>query len=72
MKESISGIVKDALKPHWKSGQLTADQYASINRDLSHKLYKEVCKLELDNQSRNRFEKIATQEVAQAVADLQA
>ncbi|OTA89575.1 hypothetical protein M434DRAFT_23321 [Hypoxylon sp. CO27-5] len=58
MKESISGIVKDALKPHWKSGHITADQYASINRDLSHKLYKE------------RFEQIATKEVAKAIADL--
>ncbi|KAI0971849.1 hypothetical protein F4678DRAFT_78591 [Xylaria arbuscula] len=70
MKESISGIVKDALKPHWKSGQLTADQYASINRDLSHKLYKEVSEQELNDQARNRFEKIATKEVARAVADI--
>ncbi|GAW24283.1 hypothetical protein ANO14919_138660 [Xylariales sp. No.14919] len=72
MKESISGIVKDALKPHWKSGQLTADQYASINRDLSHRLYKEVSELELDDQARTRFEKIATKEVARAVADIKA
>ncbi|KAI0861020.1 hypothetical protein F4860DRAFT_185234 [Xylaria cubensis] len=72
MKESISGIVKNALKPHWKSGQLTADQYASINRDLSHRLYKEVSEIELDDQARVRFEKIATKEVAQAVADIKA
>ncbi|RYC54888.1 hypothetical protein CHU98_g11318 [Xylaria longipes] len=72
MKESISGIVKDALKPHWKSGHLTADQYASINRDLSHRLYKEVSELELDDQARVRFEKIATKEVARAVADIKA
>ncbi|KAI3343666.1 hypothetical protein F4824DRAFT_16734 [Ustulina deusta] len=72
MKESISGIVKDALKPHWKSGQLTADQYASINRDLSHRLYKEVSEQELDDQARIRFEKIATKEVARAVADIKA
>ncbi|KAI1149415.1 hypothetical protein F4825DRAFT_464115 [Nemania diffusa] len=70
MKESISGIVKDALKPHWKSGQLTADQYASINRDLSHKLYKEVSESELKDEARIRFERIATKEVAQAVADI--
>ncbi|KAI1171358.1 hypothetical protein F4777DRAFT_56899 [Nemania sp. FL0916] len=70
MKESISGIVKDALKPHWKSGQLTADQYAHINRDLSHRLYKEVSEQELDEQARHRFEKIATKEVARAVADI--
>ncbi|KAI5862304.1 hypothetical protein GGS23DRAFT_91967 [Durotheca rogersii] len=70
MKESISGIVKDALKPHWRSGHLTADQYASINRDLSHKLYKEVSEVALNDDARQRFEKIATKEVAKAVADL--
>lgn len=72
MKESISGIVKDALKPHWKSGQLTADQYASINRDLSHRLYKEAPGVQLDDEARTRFEKIATKEVARAVADIKA
>ncbi|KAI0138531.1 hypothetical protein F4776DRAFT_662906 [Hypoxylon sp. NC0597] len=70
MKESISGIVKDALKPHWKSGHITADQYASINRDLSHKLYKEVSDDSLNDSARQRFEQIATKEVARAVADL--
>ncbi|KAI3336595.1 hypothetical protein HD806DRAFT_517723 [Xylariaceae sp. AK1471] len=72
IKESISGIVKDALKPHWKSGHLTAEQYANINRDLSHRLYREVSELDLDDHARTRFEKIATKEVAQAVADLRA
>ncbi|KAI1654447.1 hypothetical protein F4813DRAFT_382675 [Daldinia decipiens] len=72
MKESISGIVKDALKPHWKSGHITADQYASINRDLSHKLYKEVSEESLNEDARQRFEKIATKEVARAIADLKA
>ncbi|KAI0834838.1 hypothetical protein F5Y06DRAFT_300262 [Hypoxylon sp. FL0890] len=72
MKESISGIVKDALKPHWKSGHITADQYASINRDLSHKLYKEVSDDSLNDDARQRFEQIATKEVARAVADLKA
>ncbi|KAI0376848.1 hypothetical protein F5Y04DRAFT_196929 [Hypomontagnella monticulosa] len=72
MKESISGIVKNALKPHWKSGHITADQYASINRDLSHKLYKEVSDESLNDEARQRFEKIATSEVARAVADLKA
>ncbi|KAI4868960.1 hypothetical protein F4820DRAFT_456095 [Hypoxylon rubiginosum] len=71
-KESITGIVKDALKPHWKSGHITADQYASINRDLSHKLYKEVSDDSLNEDARQRFEKIATKEVARAIADLKA
>ncbi|KAI2471461.1 hypothetical protein F4781DRAFT_420646 [Annulohypoxylon bovei var. microspora] len=72
MKTSISGIVKDALKPHWNSGHITADQYASINRDLSHMLYKEVSEDCLNDDARRRFEKIANQEVTKAVADLEA
>ncbi|KAI1330331.1 hypothetical protein F5Y16DRAFT_396300 [Xylariaceae sp. FL0255] len=72
LKETLSGIVKDALKPHWKSGQLTADQYANINRDLSHKLYREVSDLELNEEARSRFEKIANKEVTRAVEDLKA
>jgi len=72
IKESISGIVKDALKPHWKSGQITADQYANINRDLSHRLYREVSEPDLDERARSRFEQIATKEVARAVSELKA
>jgi len=70
-KESISGIVKNALKPHWKSGQITADQYAVINRDLSRKLYEEVSlERSLTEDARHRCETIATKEVLQAVAGL--
>ena len=71
IKESISGIVKDALKPHWKSGHITADQYAVINRDLSRKLYEEVSlDRSLSEDARQRCEKIASKEVSHAVAEL--
>ncbi|KXJ94681.1 hypothetical protein Micbo1qcDRAFT_45666 [Microdochium bolleyi] len=72
-KESISGIVKNALKPHWKSGHITADQYAVINRDLSRKLYEEVSlERSLTEDARQRCEKIASKEVSQAVSELKA
>lgn len=71
MKESISSIVRSALKPHWKSSQLTADQYAAINRDVSHKLYEEVTNpAAADSETRKLWEKKASKEVARAVADL--
>ncbi|RYO79012.1 hypothetical protein DL766_004561 [Monosporascus sp. MC13-8B] len=70
IKESVSGIVKNALKPHWKSGHITADQYASINRDVSHKLYEEVSDAALSDDVRHRCEEIATAEVAKAITDL--
>lgn len=72
-KESISSIVRSALKPHWKSSHLTADQYAAINRDVSRKLYEEVTDpAVVDTEARKLWEQKANREVARAVADLQA
>jgi hypothetical protein len=72
-KKSINEIVKNALRPHWHAQKLTTEQYATINRDISRKLYDEVKHASsLDNESRRTWEKRATQEVAQAVAELQA
>ncbi|KAL1900189.1 hypothetical protein Sste5346_002499 [Sporothrix stenoceras] len=73
MKESISSIVRSALKPHWKSSHLTADQYAVINRDVSRKLYEEVADPAIvDTEARKLWEQKANREVERAVADLQA
>jgi hypothetical protein len=72
-KKSINDIVKNALRPHWHAQKLTTEQYATINRDISRKLYDEVKGASsLDNESRRLWEKRVTQEVAQAVAELQA
>jgi hypothetical protein len=72
-KESISGIVRSALKPHWHAKELTFEQYASINRDVSRKLYDEIRDpSSLDEDARKSWEKIATKEVARAVAELKA
>ncbi|CAK7213163.1 hypothetical protein SCUCBS95973_001707 [Sporothrix curviconia] len=72
MKESISSVVRSALKPHWKSSHLTADQYAAINRDVSRKLYEEVTNPSIvDTEVRRLWEQKANREVARAVADLQ-
>ncbi|KAG5984773.1 hypothetical protein E4U55_003285 [Claviceps digitariae] len=70
-KKSINDIVKVALQPHWRARKLTNEQYATINRDVSRKLYDEVKDASsLDEQSRRTWEKRASQEVAQAVAAL--
>ncbi|TWU76687.1 hypothetical protein ED733_000883 [Metarhizium rileyi] len=72
-KKSINEIVKSALRPHWRAQKLTTEQYATINRDISRKLYDEVKDAaSLDEESRRTWEKRATQEVAQAVAELSA
>jgi hypothetical protein len=73
MKENISSIVRTALKPHWKSNQLTREQYEAINRDVSRMLYEGVTDpASVDNHARRSWEKIATKEVARAVSDLKA
>jgi hypothetical protein len=72
MKENISRIVRGALKPHWHSQKLTAEQYETINREISRKLYEEVKTPEIDEETQKGWERLATQEVARAVASLQA
>ncbi|GAO13152.1 hypothetical protein UVI_02025100 [Ustilaginoidea virens] len=72
-KKSINDIVKTALRPHWRAQRLTTEQYATINRDISRKLYDEVKNVSsLNEESRRTWEIRATQEVAQAVAELSA
>lgn len=71
VKESISQVVRTALKPHWKSSQLSRDQYESINRSVSHKIYEEVSDPSaVNNDAKRQWEKIATAEVARAVEEL--
>lgn len=71
-KRNINDIVKIALRPHWRAQKLTTEQYASINRDISRKLYEEVKDAStLDEDSRRQWEKRASQAVAQAVSELQ-
>lgn len=70
-KESINKLVKAALAPHWKSAELTKEQYADINRDVSRKLY-DVVASRSSEQEKSTWEKIATAEVATAVKALSA
>jgi hypothetical protein len=72
-KIRINEIVKGALRPHWRSQKLTTEQYSTINRDISRKLYDEVKgAASLNDDARRQWEKRATKEVAQAVAELSA
>lgn len=70
-KKNINDIVKTALRPHWRAQKLTTEQYATINRDISRKLYDEVKgPSALADEARRGWEQRATQEVAQAIAGL--
>ncbi|KAJ4422435.1 hypothetical protein N0V82_002883 [Gnomoniopsis sp. IMI 355080] len=71
VKDNINQVVRSALRPHWKSSQLSRDQYEAINRSVSHKLYEEVTDPSTVNEEAKRhWEKTATTEVARAVAEL--
>ncbi|EGX97229.1 PHD and RING finger domain protein, putative [Cordyceps militaris CM01] len=72
-KRSINDIVKSALRPHWRAQKLTTEQYATINRDISRRLYEEVKGASvLDQATRRRWEQKADKAVAQAISDLTA
>ena len=72
-KQVIIGIVRSALRPHWRSSQLTAEQYETINRSVSHRLYQEVKDPALvPETAREDWEKLATKEVTRAIAELKA
>ena len=72
-KESISKIVKSALAPHWKSAEITKEQYADINRDVSRKLYDVVAEKYSNQEADGRaWQKMAEHEVATAVKGLTA
>ncbi|KAK4192109.1 hypothetical protein QBC35DRAFT_263599 [Podospora australis] len=73
LKQSINGIVKTALRPHWRSSKLTAQQYEAINREISRKIYEDVKDpATVDDDTKHNWEKLASQEVARAVASLKA
>lgn len=70
-KEGISRIVKNALAPHWKGGEITKEHYADINRDVSRKLYEIIAdRTGSDERQKMAWEKFATAEVAMAVQSL--
>lgn len=71
VKEDINRVVRAALKPHWKSSQLSREQYETVNRTVSHKIYEEVADPSaVNDEARRNWEKVATTEVARAVAEL--
>ncbi|KAK4650413.1 hypothetical protein QC762_707220 [Podospora pseudocomata] len=73
LKQNINSIVKAALRPHWRDRQLTAEQYEKINRDISRLIYEEVKDPSaVTEDTKQSWEKTASQEVARAVASLKA
>ena len=72
-KTDLQKMVSTALKPHYQSNSVNKDQYTIINRNVSHLLYDRFGKLgPMDEESREGWERMASDEVAKAVKELRA
>lgn len=70
-KSDVQKMVSTALKPYYKNQEVSKDQYTDINRNISRMLYEKVGDAGiLDNDARESWEKIASEEVAKAVQSL--
>lgn len=65
-------MVSSALKPYYQKKTISKDEYTTINRDISRKLYEQIVDFEaLGVEGRATWEKIAGDEVERAVAKIQ-
>lgn len=64
-------MVSGALKPHYSKKEVDKDTFTDINRDISRMLYDRVWDAGglVDSAARERFEKIAVEEVEKAVEE---
>jgi hypothetical protein len=71
MKSEIQKMVHAALKPHYTRKQVDKDTFTDINRDISRMLYDRVWDAGglVDQAARERWEKIAVEEVEKAVQE---
>ncbi len=64
-------MVTAALKPHYKSNEITNDQYTAINRNISRMLYDKVGEDgKVNGEDRENWEQLASDEVTKAVQAL--
>ena len=71
-KSDLQKMVTAALKPYYRTKAVNKDQYTDINRDVSRMLYDSVGDQErINDTNREKWERVATDEVAKAVKTLQ-
>ena len=72
-KSDLQKMVSAALNPHYKNNAISKDQYTDINRNISRMLYdKAGDEWNVNDDSRETWERLASDEVAKAVAELKA
>lgn len=73
LKSDLQKMVTTALKPYYHSNAVSKDQYTEINRNVSHMLYEKVGENGiLDDETRESWERLASDEVAKVVMSLKA
>jgi len=71
-KADLQKLVSTALKPHYRNNTVNKDQYTDINRNISRMLYNLVGDAGISNEEkREEWEQIATEQVEEAVKALQ-
>ena len=76
-KTDLQKMVSTALKPHYQNNSVNKDQYTDINRNVSHMLYDRYSDSNDSSDggkedSKEGWEKLASEEVAKAVKELKA
>jgi hypothetical protein len=69
-KTEIQALVKAALKPHYRGKRIGATAYTQINRDVSRRMYELVGGGEMGVADKERWTRVAEEEVAMAIAGL--
>lgn len=70
-KSDVQKLVSAALKPRYKNQEISKEEYTQINRDVSRMLYDKIGDIAaLDQDARNRWEKVADDEVSRAIHTL--
>jgi PHD finger protein len=71
-KTEIQALVKAALKPRYNANEINSQQYTEINRDVSRKLYDVIGTPDSFNESKEKWQSFAEQEVKNAVQNFNA
>ncbi|EEH44738.1 uncharacterized protein PADG_01027 [Paracoccidioides brasiliensis Pb18] len=71
VKSDLQRMVSAALKPHYRSREISKDEYTDINRRISRMMYEKVGAVTtLDADVKSRWSGVASEEVSKAIANL--
>ncbi|KAI9780051.1 MAG: PHD and RING finger domain-containing protein 1 [Geoglossum umbratile] len=70
-KSDIERVVRAALNPYWQSNNISKEQFSNVNKSVSRMLYDKIADMTaLDDKEKGKWEKLAVEEVRNAVEAL--